>query len=385
MQKKKHVKTAGIQKIGKEIKVKKFNLNRVVIMTLVALSLSVGFFPCRTLAARMKEGSSETYRIERGDTLSRIALHACGNSLQWKNIAKKNDIADPDRIYVGGRIIIPCQKERPEPTNLDVLDGTPSKLMARYSVRTETATAIDPAPLSATPSFTLSATSAMILSPTPRLLTVAGQPQRTLLPSPTSPQKKAKPVTGYRLVIPHAVAFQDDGKSIIPLKADLATEVDIFKNADDPAKNVPPEEILHVISRAQVKGKNKDVVLNISLKQLPASPFTFKIDGVDAPLNGAVLTSQAEPFRGRFPGQPSKAKAVMFTIVRIGVSGTIMSFTMFGGTPLGYPVAVAAWAIPAAIHHHQESVDKKNATALLNANAKLAAAKAAVLSFQGGS
>ena len=49
------------------------------------------------------------YTVERGDTLSYLALRHYGDPFKWEKIynANKETMKNPDYIYVGQRIIIP--------------------------------------------------------------------------------------------------------------------------------------------------------------------------------------------------------------------------------------------------------------------------------------
>ena len=53
--------------------------------------------------------ATREYTIERGDTLSRIAVQFYGNAGDWKKIyeANRSTIKNPDLIYPGTKIIIP--------------------------------------------------------------------------------------------------------------------------------------------------------------------------------------------------------------------------------------------------------------------------------------
>jgi nucleoid-associated protein YgaU len=52
---------------------------------------------------------SRPYTVERGDTLSYLALRHYGDPFKWQKIyeANKETMKNPDYIYVGQRIIIP--------------------------------------------------------------------------------------------------------------------------------------------------------------------------------------------------------------------------------------------------------------------------------------
>ncbi len=48
-----------------------------------------------------------TYIVKQGDSLSRIALRELGDESRWKELATLNQLADPDKIYIGQRITLP--------------------------------------------------------------------------------------------------------------------------------------------------------------------------------------------------------------------------------------------------------------------------------------
>lgn len=46
--------------------------------------------------------------VEKGDTLSGIALREFGNAFMWPMLAGINQLPDPDLIYPGDLIVIPA-------------------------------------------------------------------------------------------------------------------------------------------------------------------------------------------------------------------------------------------------------------------------------------
>jgi LysM repeat protein len=47
------------------------------------------------------------YTVKRGDTLAGIAQRTLGSSARWREIAKLNDISNPNTIHVGQRLTLP--------------------------------------------------------------------------------------------------------------------------------------------------------------------------------------------------------------------------------------------------------------------------------------
>ena len=47
------------------------------------------------------------YTVQEGDTLWDISIRAYGNGFRWPEIAKVNNIPNPDLIYVGNTLILP--------------------------------------------------------------------------------------------------------------------------------------------------------------------------------------------------------------------------------------------------------------------------------------
>ncbi|MCP4410465.1 MAG: LysM peptidoglycan-binding domain-containing protein [Gammaproteobacteria bacterium] len=50
---------------------------------------------------------SAVYIVKRGDTLHAIALKTTGTYSDWRHIAEHNQIADPNKLHVGQKIVIP--------------------------------------------------------------------------------------------------------------------------------------------------------------------------------------------------------------------------------------------------------------------------------------
>ena len=53
------------------------------------------------------DGKGQTYTIQAGDTLSKIAKQFYGNANQYQKIADANGISDPNKIRAGQTITIP--------------------------------------------------------------------------------------------------------------------------------------------------------------------------------------------------------------------------------------------------------------------------------------
>jgi uncharacterized protein (DUF2235 family) len=73
--------------------------------SLDAAKLGVG----KPAGSTRSDGEHEMYHVQRGDTLSAIALHYYGNANEWESIFKANlnKLDDPNRIYVGQLLLIP--------------------------------------------------------------------------------------------------------------------------------------------------------------------------------------------------------------------------------------------------------------------------------------
>jgi len=54
-----------------------------------------------------------TYIVKQGDSLSRIALRELGDESLWKELAALNQLADPDKIYIGQPIKLPDSTAAP--------------------------------------------------------------------------------------------------------------------------------------------------------------------------------------------------------------------------------------------------------------------------------
>lgn len=51
--------------------------------------------------------SGATYRVEKGEYLWEIAVRAYGDGYKWVDIAKENNLANPDLIHAGNILILP--------------------------------------------------------------------------------------------------------------------------------------------------------------------------------------------------------------------------------------------------------------------------------------
>lgn len=66
--------------------------------------------PPPVLPPKPKASATGSYRVQKGDSLSRIARRLCGSAANWKAIYRANagTIRDPNRIYPGQNLVIPC-------------------------------------------------------------------------------------------------------------------------------------------------------------------------------------------------------------------------------------------------------------------------------------
>lgn len=55
---------------------------------------------------REVKSTSNSYVVKQGDTLWLIAKKVTGDGANYKTIAQKNDITNPDKIYVGHKLVI---------------------------------------------------------------------------------------------------------------------------------------------------------------------------------------------------------------------------------------------------------------------------------------
>jgi hypothetical protein len=108
--------------------VKRFSFKRASILTLVALSLSVGFSSRMARAASTKEvpAGMHTVPINHGDTLSKIALTACEHPLSWLKLGALNDITEaPYTIYAGKSLVVPCPAQNSVAQSVSPAKATP--------------------------------------------------------------------------------------------------------------------------------------------------------------------------------------------------------------------------------------------------------------------
>ncbi len=74
------------------------------------LSVDSSLAPAQTSAAAAGSGSSSrTYKVQPGDTLSKIAKQYYGNANDYNKIFEANSdkLSDPDKIQVGQELVIP--------------------------------------------------------------------------------------------------------------------------------------------------------------------------------------------------------------------------------------------------------------------------------------
>ena len=53
------------------------------------------------------QAGDQTYTVQAGDNLSKISKHFYGDANKYPVIAKANNLADPDKIKVGQKLVIP--------------------------------------------------------------------------------------------------------------------------------------------------------------------------------------------------------------------------------------------------------------------------------------
>lgn len=75
------------------------------------------------------EPQGPVYTVQPGDTLSEIAERYCAN---WRDIAATNNLADPDRIYPGQRLVIPNGHEPDDNVYIVKAGDTLSGIAQRY-------------------------------------------------------------------------------------------------------------------------------------------------------------------------------------------------------------------------------------------------------------
>ncbi len=70
------------------------------------ISVDVGF---QTQAANAAAAGTQTYTVQNGDNMRKIARHFYGDEMQWKRIweANKDKIPNPDVVRVGTELTIP--------------------------------------------------------------------------------------------------------------------------------------------------------------------------------------------------------------------------------------------------------------------------------------
>lgn len=61
----------------------------------------------------------QTYKVKKGDTLSKIAERFLGSAGKWSILAEANELVDPNRIRVGQVLVIPGTTSTPAPTVLN--------------------------------------------------------------------------------------------------------------------------------------------------------------------------------------------------------------------------------------------------------------------------
>ena len=55
-----------------------------------------------------------SYVVKSGDTLTRISVRYYGSSADMSAIMKANDLASPDKIYIGQKLMLPVTANGPK-------------------------------------------------------------------------------------------------------------------------------------------------------------------------------------------------------------------------------------------------------------------------------
>lgn len=290
------------------------------------------------------------YTIPAGVTLSEIAQHYRQRMAVIADV-QSNGITDLNRIYAGKTMIIPCTINYAATRSVSIRktakvvsastklhgyvygkfipDTTPKETVELDTIVT------DQSLIAPTPIAILPLTDRPFVE-TPDNTTVAvasTQPEQAPITPPRSRSKKAKKVTGYRLMLTSAEAKANG----LVLNHDLDTRVVVFKSERDKMNGTISRELRNLHSRAKLKGKN--VVLSISLKQMPDQPFIVLVEGTRQPIDGDSMVANAEPFQGRFPG-PSRFRRIMVPGSKMLLETTVVTLMSGGNLPLGIGIGM---------------------------------------------
>lgn len=86
----------------------------VTVTLLEHISAQLALSPAKTVGSKPPakgsppKPSGRVYTVRKGDTLSKIAQQQLGKASRWPEIAKLNNLRDPDRIYPGQRLRLPA-------------------------------------------------------------------------------------------------------------------------------------------------------------------------------------------------------------------------------------------------------------------------------------
>ena len=82
------------------------------------------------LATPLAWATQRTYRVERGDTLEKIAKKFYGRSSDWRRIATANGITDPRRLRAGMTIVVPYRPDEQPPRERPTASPSPGPTAA---------------------------------------------------------------------------------------------------------------------------------------------------------------------------------------------------------------------------------------------------------------
>ena len=342
---------------------------RFILLTVVLFSLLTGTH-CFALdtANQSHEQVCVNGNIEHsivwGETLSGIAKHY-GQTMGAIQGISRNGIVNRDKIYAGKMMFIPCagRKVVKPSTKLAV-----HRLVVHRTVTSDAAMSLMPTlptspvtdliPLEIATPMTLSA----MLTEAPAATIVAAVPTQPEQEPAPSPPRKSKKVKGYQLVFSPAEA-KDRG---IILNRDLQTQIFLFHSEKERVVGLPDGEIHNLRSRAERKDGN--VVLDISLKQLPDRPFVILINGLTDPIDGNYCAAHCKALQGRFPG-PRMFNRIILTSGKMLVNTAIVTALSGGNLPLGIGVGFGLPIVHSCLQRHFNAVQQ-------NAEAELALTEA---------
>lgn len=91
------------------------NPNRLMVGQKLVIPDAGGSSSTSSTSSSAPVASGDSYVVQKGDTLEKIAKNLLGDGSKWKDIAKLNPGVDPERLMVGQKLAVPAGAAKPAP------------------------------------------------------------------------------------------------------------------------------------------------------------------------------------------------------------------------------------------------------------------------------